>query len=132
MMKKTLAISSQSAVLDSELRSQLQGHCFGFSLYCLFKQHHSEQPILKKNVLTGSKSLQTRYDENKQNEEAIIVLPGVIERQGAVVSVDIYNQDGLWHLGSFSKGLLDRGQCVFYFAEAGMDEGHTLYLDPGD
>jgi hypothetical protein len=178
MMKKTLAISSKTLVLDSQFSVQLQGHCFGFSLYCLLRLQHPEHPILAlsqnascgvrtrpfdyaqgpygvpersrrigsrslpdtfcdSDILTGdvvadSQSLQTRYDENKNNDGAIIVLPGLIERQGAVFSVGIQKRDTLWDLAAFPEGLLDRGPCVFYFAVVGGDEGHTLYLDPGD
>jgi len=131
MIKKTLAISSKTIVLDAQLSSQLQGHCFGFSLYCLLRLQHPEHPILAGDVVSDSQSLQTRYDENKNNDGAIIVLPGLIERQGHVCSVMLNKIETKWHITAFPEGLLDRGPCVFYFAVAGGAEGHTLYLDPG-
>jgi hypothetical protein len=131
MIKKTLAIPSQTQVLESPLFSQLQGHCFGFSLYCLLRLQYPEHQILTNDVVVDSRSLQTRYDENKKNDGAIIVLPGLIERQGDVCAMTLTKVDTKWRINSFPEGLLDRGPCVFYFAVADGEEGHTVYLDPG-
>lgn len=132
MIKKTLAIPRKRLVLEASFFSQLQGHCFGFSLCCLLQLQYPEHPILTQDVVADSQSLQRRYDENKENDGAIIDLPGLIERQSQVFSTAIRTIASQWSMADFPEGLLERGPCVFYFALEGGDEGHAVYLDPGD
>jgi len=147
MMKKILAISSRPLALSVAMRPSLQGSCFGFALYCLLATEFPDHAVLQRysEPVSCSLYLQSLYDQNRKNADAIIRLEGIDECQDVPFLVELKKTcfhtvagaakkarvDGVWEIQWLSNHLDLERSFILAFAIEGGDEGHSVYVCPG-